>query len=105
VKVGSTTFLSLSWPKLLSGKYCSAGFQASIQIPAQQVFGPAQLVLALVHLSTQVCAKFFENQLNRFWLRFTHLLSWPLNRNSVCWKLVQPILNLAQPIFEQKNKK
>jgi hypothetical protein len=41
----------------------SAGFQAGsagIQIPAQ-------LVLALVHLSIQVCVQFFENQLSQFW--------------------------------------
>jgi hypothetical protein len=84
VKVCSTTFLSLSWPKLLSGKYWfswflgwfswysntgSAGFQA----------GSAGI----------------QKPVNRF---LDHL-SGTLNRFLVWWKPVQPVLKPVQPVF------
>jgi hypothetical protein len=45
VKVCSTTFLSLSWPKLLSGKYWFSWFSGWFSWyskTSQPVFGPAQ---------------------------------------------------------------
>jgi hypothetical protein len=83
VKVCSTTFLSLSWPKLLSRKYWfnwfqagSVGIQILVQPDTQPVFSLVETGSAsfktgsagfcTVHFFCQsaVSAKLFEN---RFW--------------------------------------
>ena len=69
MKVCSTTFLSLSWPKLLSGKYWFSWFSGWFS--------------------------WYSKTVNRF----LDQLSRTLSRFSVWWKLVQPVLKPVQPVF------
>jgi hypothetical protein len=97
VKVCSKTFLSLSWPKLLSEKYWFSWFSGSFSWyskPSQPAFGPAQPdtqpVFSMVETGSsgfctvhffasllcqpKSCARLFENRFNRFWDRFNWFL-------------------------------
>jgi hypothetical protein len=102
VKVCSTTFLSLSWPKLLSGKYWfswfsdwfswysnigSAGFRLVFKNQLSRSLNrfsgwwkPVQPVFVLFTFSASLlwqpksCAQLFENRLSRFWDRLNQFL-------------------------------
>jgi hypothetical protein len=96
VKVCSTTFLSLSWPKLLFGKYrfnrflhCSPFWKILVQPDTQPVFVWWKHVQPVL------------KQVQPVFALFTFFCQSVVSAT----KPVQPVLGPVQPVFGQKSKK
>ena len=118
MKVCSTTFLSLSWPKLLSGKYWFSWFSgwfswysntgsASFQVGSAGI----QKQSTGFWTSSAGHSTGFQSGGNRF-NRFLHcslfsasLLCQPKSCAQLFKKPVQPVLGPVQPVFGQKSQK